>query len=567
MPLVRPFRYEVLSRRRVVLWYVIYTLVLVLLALIGLAASDPTSHLRWTKKQTDFDYESILAGKSPLVVEFGPLSTLNRYFEFKVQFEHVLDQSGKSVKVNAPVTVGVKVLGRENDGERWDEISSSAHDRKLQCDPGSDECEKLPISMQPFIRSRYYRVETTFTSLTAETSKLGSLCPTVVMGHDDFYVFQIAARYCFAMISIFAFWSFRGLCRQQTGAIRVAQKWIVACGVFLIGFNNPLYGLVYVFEGWFFPILDIVLIGAFVAALLMLWISAAHRAGLEQQSKKMSTLRFVVPKAALVIILTLSTFGYFLLARITQINDPTSSGVEDTPGSNIMRWVSIGSCILYVVVLMYHLIRSVRAIGRPSLRIAALWIASILSALILLVGLVFVIYGPVASENGLSFMMFFGFFNVYFGLIYVWYSPAPVEASLHIDAVSHATHMRLENDDDEEAGGEVNAIGGGEREEESGASRWDSVGRVPSMMDQVLGTPDEDGEEVEGVDPDHAFPGRAAFVLEDDEDSDEGRGSLDDGVAGIFGGAPMSGEDDHDEGENLDDVELQEIAQPKGDSS
>eukprot|EP01028_Stygiella_incarcerata_P004266 TRINITY_DN19217_c0_g1_i1.p1 TRINITY_DN19217_c0_g1~~TRINITY_DN19217_c0_g1_i1.p1 ORF type:complete len:566 (-),score=146.83 TRINITY_DN19217_c0_g1_i1:70-1767(-) len=565
MPIVRPFRYEVLSRRRVILWYVIYTLLLVLLALIGLAASDPTSHLQWTKKQTDFDYESILAGTSPLVVEFGPLSTLNRYFEFTIEFDHDVGS-----RVDAPVTVGVKVLGRENDGERWDEISSSAHDRKLQCDPGSEDCEKLPISMQPFIRSRYYRVETTFTTLTAEKSKLGNLFPKLVMGHDDFYVFQIAARYCFAMISIFAFWSFRGLCHQQSGPVRVAQKWIIACGIFLIGFNNPLYGLVYVFEGWFFPILDIILIGAFVAALLMLWISAAHRAGLEQQSKRMSNLRFVVPKAVLVIILTLSTFGYFLLARIRQINDPTSTGVEDTPGSNIMRWVSIASCIVYVTVLIYHLVRSVGAIGRPSLRIAALWVASTLSALILLVGLVFVIYGPVASENGLSFMLFFGFFNVYFCLIYVWYSPAPVEATVHMDAVSHATHMRLENDDDEEARGEVGVMSEGEREEEegrgeSGASRWDTVGRVPSLVDQVVGSPEE---EVEGMDPDHAFPGRAAFVLEDDEDSDMGKDSDDDGIPGIFGGDAVAGDDDvRDESANPNAVELQELSPSKGDKS
>lgn len=260
-----------------------------------------------------------------------------------------------------PLDFQVDMAGRADADAPWSVIvSGQKHSRTLTCDAGSVECDDLNLVFEPFLNYRDYRFAVTLLNSPASVSWMGDVTVWYSFANDAFTWFELWSRFAF----LFGTLGIAGVLLYHMRRFRlqdwtVEQRWAAALLLGLVCYNDPFFFLSVLVGGWFFTLLDQMLAVAFLALLLLFWLTMMD--ALRRTDPAQRTWRhFYAPKVALVSVFWLSATAVFVWIELHSQSDPAYPSVMNVPGFVVLLGAMFAEAALYIVWLAYLVFKALR---------------------------------------------------------------------------------------------------------------------------------------------------------------------------------------------------------------
>jgi len=205
----------------------------------------------------------------------------------------------------------------------------------------------------------------------------------------------------------------------------VEQKWTAVLLFGLVGYNNPLFPLFLLFEGWFPIFINQVLTTIFFAILLLYWLITFD--GIRRESRNTPALRFYLPKfiyigACWILVVTLLTWN-----QVHRIDDPTHSYTNDIGGYIFFAIGAAALILIYIGWVLYVLFRAfVESRGAAFLRARIRFYGGFtLAVMLLFIALIVISFAshPAVENNAAKFLTTIALANIYVWVLVALFLP------------------------------------------------------------------------------------------------------------------------------------------------
>jgi signal transduction histidine kinase len=177
--------------------------------------------------------------------------------------------------------------------------------------------------------------------------------------NDEFVSFEMAIRLTYSIISIFVwlYFTFITLKAQWFSKMHTQQKWLIFILFFHIWFYDPIYYLQVFIPGWVFPFIHILLATTFIFVFLLYLLIFFH--SLFKKREERTFFGFYLTKILIIVSCWISIIITLTWSRLYNRDDPTITGLSQTPGFMYFEGVSVALILIYAVLLLYYIIRAI----------------------------------------------------------------------------------------------------------------------------------------------------------------------------------------------------------------
>ncbi|EGC31269.1 hypothetical protein DICPUDRAFT_156902 [Dictyostelium purpureum] len=273
--------------------------------------------------------------------EMPEVSTLNRFWSLEITpFSNNLTQFTAE---NVTFLVTIKALGSIL-------LKSENTSQIILCDPGYGPCNTLTIIDEEVLDYVLYTVQI---SIVSESTAIGDINFTAWRAHDSFSSFEIGVHLTLVIISCIGIVGF--LVAMRTYSLikwTFEQKYLFAIFFVLLLSNNPLYGLQYATQGWFFPFCNALFSIIFLSIFSLYSLMVLDR--LRTDTKETEWTFSTISKVVLVGIFTILGIALFSWINIRDRKDPIIGPATSQNGIQILFYLvaTIFICILLWILLL-----------------------------------------------------------------------------------------------------------------------------------------------------------------------------------------------------------------------
>lgn len=325
------------------------------------------------------------------------------------------------------INVCVNLQGLSDDGnEVLENISSSCHVHKVECQPGATWCRMQYLLHIQFLRYSWYHMDLSFHGPEEGQAFIGDVQTVFTYRSRGWTVQEVAYRVVLFVLSLGVLgWFLFVLRKFKWQELILEQKWTLVLLWLLLGLNNVLYPLQLVAVGWFFPFFNIVLEMLFLCMLLLYWLVMMD--GVVHTTGEVRTIRkFYVPKIVVVAVMFVTVVILFSWQTLQELDDPVYHVASDAGGFVFFLVVFVVALIIYVFWLFYLVFRNISVAQRnPKVRRAFAFFVftTIFTIVIIIVGFFYGIFGS-ALFNGTLVLTFFSLLSAYTWCQAFMYSPS-----------------------------------------------------------------------------------------------------------------------------------------------
>eukprot|EP01130_Rhizamoeba_saxonica_P014923 TRINITY_DN6597_c1_g1_i1.p1 TRINITY_DN6597_c1_g1~~TRINITY_DN6597_c1_g1_i1.p1 ORF type:complete len:466 (-),score=68.70 TRINITY_DN6597_c1_g1_i1:29-1372(-) len=364
-------------------------------------------------------------GKKWVAIVNG-LSKLNQqiYVNMVVDNVEYLDHG-----LNKHILIDIAISTTE-DGTNFTEIEGSpfTHNRTLLCEKDVLECDSVVIAHEPYIG--YYGYMFNITILNPEPF-IGNVSFGINYINDKFTLFELWFRFFFLVATFVFIIVFSVKIRTIKNEWNVEQKWTTVLLFGLIAYNNPLFPLEIIVDGWLFPFLDILFWASFIF-LCLLYILVVFDS-MRIDDSEISVKFFYLPKIILVGILWLGLVVVLSWQEFHELDDPTDVG--QFSGFIFFTIAMIAALLLYCFWIIYAILSACHIDDSKPFLKRRLRFFTALTLLVISIftgGILFDYYGPI-ENNAAEFLSFQSLMNLYIFTLGMVYLPATSQFSGHYD--------------------------------------------------------------------------------------------------------------------------------------
>ncbi|KAL3279139.1 hypothetical protein HHI36_016653 [Cryptolaemus montrouzieri] len=213
----------------------------------------------------------------------------------------------------------------------------------------------------------------------------------------------------------------------------IEQKWMSILLPCLIGYNNPLFPMMFLVNSWIPGLVDAFAQATFLCALLLFWLCIYH--GLRQNERKFLT--FYLPKVFLIAMLWFPAIILSTWEKVNELEDPTYNHEVDTSNYYVVQSFFYIFSVVYVVYLGLLILRAYTELRSMPFFDLRLKFLTLLMLIVLTISLVitFLRFGVGFLEDNFvarlsthytssaQFMAFYGLLNFYLYTMAYVYSP------------------------------------------------------------------------------------------------------------------------------------------------
>jgi len=234
----------------------------------------------------------------------------------------------------------------------------------------------------------------------------------------------------------------------------IEQKWAIILLFGLMAYDNPVYPLEILVNGWFPIFLNRLLYATFIVLILLFWLTMFDGIRLDSNSRTFKW--FYLPKLILLGLFWIVGITVFTWAALQSVNDPAYNASSELPG---FLFFQVFELILVLVYLFWLVFVMCRACGDmktlPFLGVRVKFFAGF-TLLVIFTVLGGLIFGSIGFQfnNAAEFLSYMALFNLYCYTLAFVYLPAPTlyPASIstpHSKSTDDRIGMvRLEDDED-----------------------------------------------------------------------------------------------------------------------
>lgn len=252
--------------------------------------------------------------------------------------------------------------------------SSDIRDRTLYCSKGFNyniwagdlsfskaACNRVILSQEKIF---YYGYRISFKLLNAkklyEHSVInGDIFTEFQYSNQDFTIFETVVRSIFSAISIvfavgYTIVLFKS---QQFTKCHTHQKWLVPLLFLHIFYHDPIYwASVFIGYGNIFQIINVVLSLTFVFTFLLYLLIFLH--SLFTKPSNRTFFKFYLAKIIIVLVIYSLSMTVIIWSLVYNNANPAHISVTEVPGFVYFQWTVIGFIFLYVLYVLYFVIRA-----------------------------------------------------------------------------------------------------------------------------------------------------------------------------------------------------------------
>ena len=386
------------------------------------------------------DLKALFYGEDEVIVTSPSYySTLNQEINFNLYLK-----SNVSRMVNASSQafgfqkLDMKFLlhlyGRDAEEDEWTLVVNGTYSRSLTCLQGSELCTSMNLFYETFVRYHHYRIGVSFLN-GKELYDNVLIDPHFVKFeiecyNSDYSNWELGWRYSIIFVTLSFCIGFFVACvvRSQFTKWSTEQKWVCLLLLFLILYNNPVFGLIYV-GGFAFSFINIVFILSFICFLMFTILVFTD--ALIQPPKERTFLWFYLPKIVLVGLLWVFVITTFTYVRVQEQNDPGYSLeiVSGLTSYQTLGIIVVLIMIVYIFALVYYLFRAIEKLRMNLLPQRNAWRSKVLwfFTIIMVIGTIVEIFLYVFSKDWNSpgqFLSYFMFYSLYVWVLSFLYWPS-----------------------------------------------------------------------------------------------------------------------------------------------
>lgn len=240
----------------------------------------------------------------------------------------------------------------------------------------------------------------------------------------------------------------------------IEQKWMSILLPCLMGYNNPIFAMMFLVNSWIPGLFDAFAQATFLCALLLFWLCIYH--GLRQNERKLTT--FYLPKIFIVAMLWFPAIILSTWQKYNELQDPTYNHEVDTANFYVIQsffYIFGVVYVLYLSILILRAYTELRSMPFFDLRLKFLTLLMI-SVIIISCIVTFLRFGVGFLEDNFvarlsthynssaEFMCFYGLLNFYlYSMAYV-YSPGDTNNIHEYGLTKDNPSFSMINDSDED---------------------------------------------------------------------------------------------------------------------
>eukprot|EP01121_Diplochlamys_sp_Union-15-3_P018716 TRINITY_DN687_c0_g1_i1.p1 TRINITY_DN687_c0_g1~~TRINITY_DN687_c0_g1_i1.p1 ORF type:complete len:497 (-),score=48.70 TRINITY_DN687_c0_g1_i1:54-1544(-) len=338
----------------------------------------------------------------------------------------------------------MSVFGRNSNSSKWKTLQENrSYNRKLTCRKATGSCDSVWLAHLPFLGYSDYNFTISLINGT-KNNNIGNIEIQITVAHHSFTLFELWFRFIFLVMTfVVILWYSHKLRMFKWKDWTIEQKWVSVLLFGLLGYNNPIFPLGILVNGWFLVLLDQILLVSFLVLILFFWLVMFD--GLWKEPKNITFLSFYLPKIVLLGFFWVMALVAFTWTQLHQLDDVGTRLYEIT-GYVFFQIFTLLALIIYVFWLVYA---SCRAIGNSKtmpylgLRLKFFGLFTMFVMLLTAGGIIFGFIGPI-SNNAAEFLSFLSLFNLYlYTLAFVYLPSKSAYTGRKLDIGS----IRLEDED------------------------------------------------------------------------------------------------------------------------
>ncbi|XP_044761439.1 transmembrane protein 181 [Coccinella septempunctata] len=332
--------------------------------------------------------------------------------------------------------------------------------RHLRCE--NQNCDEFIVLHLGYLDYTHYILTVRFHGLEAFHKRYNINQVTFYFKtyNPGFTKIEIWFRFVFLLTTfLISCWFANSLKKYAMHDWSIEQKWMSFLLPCLIGYNNPVFPMMFLVHSWIPGLIDAFAQATFLCALLLFWLCIYH--GLRQNERKFLT--FYVPKLFLVAMLWFPAIILSTWEKVNELEDPTYNHEVDTSNYYVVQSFFYIFSVVYIIYLGLLILRAyteLRSMPFFDLRLKYL---TLLMVIVLSISCVitFLRFGVGFLEDNFvarlsthytssaQFMAFYGLLNFYLYTMAYVYSPG--NSSAHEFAITKDNPaFSMINDSDED---------------------------------------------------------------------------------------------------------------------
>eukprot|EP01129_Flabellula_baltica_P008653 TRINITY_DN3463_c0_g1_i1.p1 TRINITY_DN3463_c0_g1~~TRINITY_DN3463_c0_g1_i1.p1 ORF type:complete len:458 (-),score=79.90 TRINITY_DN3463_c0_g1_i1:26-1399(-) len=352
----------------------------------------------------------------------GKVSGLSQLNQQLILSASIVNTNTELAFQDAVVFVNVSVYGLDKDMMNGVLITHGIHKHFVDCEKGA-VCDSLVLFYEPFISFYAYDFEVSLNqdSDSSFLDAAGYTSFTFTYINDNFTLFELWFRFVFLLITFAIIITFSLKLRGYHWDFWVLeQKWTAVILFGLLAFNNPLFPLQVLVQGWIPPFLDIFFMVSMLFLMLLFILVVTDGVRLSGSERG---LMFYLPKFVLIGILWIFTIGVFSYREYNSLTDPAST-IEGDLLLTIFTYGLPLSIVAYIIWLGASAMCACDKLEDAHLKRRLLFFLgfSILVIIIIALGILFNAF--LYQNNASEFLALHSLVNLYVYTLVVVYLPS-----------------------------------------------------------------------------------------------------------------------------------------------
>eukprot|EP00164_Ancoracysta_twista_P000262 GFYU01000369.1.p1 GENE.GFYU01000369.1~~GFYU01000369.1.p1 ORF type:complete len:483 (-),score=149.66 GFYU01000369.1:180-1628(-) len=358
----------------------------------------------------------------------GTMGKVEPLHQYVMLVATIYNKKHSDYGVHKTLKTAVKLSGRSSKDDEWTLIKEHEHDREIKCKDNEEKCDPIVLlNTNELTEYTEYQTNVSFRwTSSEEVDFIGDVDFTFRRADKSFTLFEVVFRYVFLAFTLVGILEYSIYTRRylDKSAWLTENKWIVYLLILLTCYNNPLFGLHLIFNGYFLPVLSSLLFVTFIAGIFLFWlimIDGIYKENADQRS----FMSFYFPKIVWAIVFWIGLAIYYSLTRLLEHDDPTFKASD----LNHFKYY-MGSIFAWIVIwafwffhILFRCWEELAVLRTPPARFRFFSFITVQVIFIATAGIVFSQIGPHYNSSA-SFLAFLALFNLYCYVIAFVYLPA-----------------------------------------------------------------------------------------------------------------------------------------------
>jgi len=329
--------------------------------------------------------------------------------------------------ISTDLNFHIRILARKinYDLTQWDVVTDQVRKRPVTCDKDTLWCDPFYLIQIPFLEYNDYDFHVSVID-PPQSGWMRDIRFTLSFVTAGNTLFELWWRFVFLVCTcVFVVVFAVQLRKFRWAEWSIEQKWTAVLLFALLGYNDPVFPLAILVQGWFPIFLSEVLMATFVALLFFFWLVMFD--GIRKETTSITFTKFYLPKIVFIGVCWALVIALLTWARVQQVDNYSYDAVTQLSGYLFLAVILLLVVICYVMWVVFCLFRACvesRGLNYLGTRLRFFGIYTLICMIVVIIGFSVSFLTPYSNSNGARFLTMITMANLYVWVLTVMYLPS-----------------------------------------------------------------------------------------------------------------------------------------------